>query len=236
MTVMILAWATALWLGIMTSLSPCPLATNIVAISFIGKQFASTRKIFLSGLLYIGGRVASYVAVGVITVAGILSIPAVSHFLQSYMNKILGPLLIVVGMFLLKLITINVPGLGGGDKVKEHAKRGGVWGAGLLGIVFALSFCPISAALFFGSLIPLSVKHESMFLLPVLYGVGTGLPVLVFAALIAFGARFVSKAFDKLTRVELWVRRITGGIIILVGIYYCLKYIFGVNFTGGIGA
>ncbi|MFH1434976.1 MAG: aromatic aminobenezylarsenical efflux permease ArsG family transporter [Pseudomonadota bacterium] len=231
MTAIVLGGLTALWLGILMSISPCPMATNIVAISFIGKQFASTRKIFLSGLLYILGRVASYVAVGVVTVAGILSIPAVSNFLQNYMNKLLGPLLIVVGMFLLELIRIHIPGLGSGEKVKERAQRGGVWGAGLLGIVFALSFCPISAALFFGSLIPLSVKHGSMFSFPVLFGIGTGLPVLVFAGLIAFGARFVGKVFDRLTRVELWVRRITGGIIVVVGIYYCLKYIFGVNFT-----
>jgi cytochrome c biogenesis protein CcdA len=112
--------------------------------------------------------------------------------------------------------------------MQKRFESWGIWGAGLLGVIFALSFCPISAALFFGSLIPLSVKSGSGLMLPALYGLGTGLPVLLFAVLIAFGAQWVGRAFNKLTQLELWIRRVTGGIFILVGIYYCLMYIFNI--------
>ncbi len=144
------------------------------------------------------------------------------------MNKLLGPVLIIVGMVLLELIQLNISGSIVDEKVQAKAQRGGIWGAGLLGVVFALSFCPVSAALFFGSLIPLSIKYKSDFMLPALYGFGTGLPVFIFAVLMAFGARSIGKAFNKLTKFELWIRRGTGIIFILIGIYYCLVYIFDV--------
>jgi len=220
---------SALWLGILTSISPCPLATNIAAISFIGNRLGSTRRVIWSGFLYTAGRMIAYLALGILTVAGIMSIPGVSNFLQQYMSKLLGPLLIIVGIVLLELIHINISGgSSSGGKIQKAAERGGIWGAGLLGLLFALSFCPISAALFFGSLIPLSVRHKSIFMLPSLYGLGTGLPVMVFAILIALSTQAVGKAFNMLTRIERWARRITGIIFIAVGIYYSLVYIFGV--------
>ena len=217
---------TALWLGILTSISPCPLATNIAAISFIGKRVDSPVKVFSAGVLYTLGRTLTYLALGVIIVAGLLSVPAASHFLQTYMNKILGPVLILAGMFLLELLQVSLPGMGSSERLQRGAERHGVWGAGLLGILFALTFCPVSAALFFGSLIPLAVKYESSVVLPSLYGIGTGLPVLLFAVLIAFGVQRVGAAFNRIKQFELWARRITGGVFIGVGIYYCLKFIF----------
>ncbi|MHB9030956.1 MAG: aromatic aminobenezylarsenical efflux permease ArsG family transporter, partial [Candidatus Latescibacterota bacterium] len=117
-------------------------------------------------------------------------------------------------------------GRGIGSGMQERVKAGGVWGAGLLGMVFALSFCPVSAALFFGSLIPLAIRQESRIILPSLYGIGTGLPVLFFAVLLAFSARTVGAAFRVLSRIEIWARRITGIVFILVGVYLMLKYIF----------
>lgn len=220
---------SALWLGILTSINPCPLATNIAAISFIGKQVDSTRRVIWSGFLYTAGRMITYLSLGILTVAGIRSIPGVSNFLQRYMSKLLGPLLIIVGIILLELIQINISGgASSSGKIQKAAERGGIWGAGLLGIIFALSFCPFSAALFFGSLIPLSVRHNSILLLPSLYGLGTGLPVIVFAILIALSTQAVGKAFNILTRVEWWARRITGIIFIVIGMYYSLVYIFGV--------
>lgn len=222
------ASATALWLGILTSISPCPLATNIVAISFIGKNLRKTAQVFLSGLFYALGRVAAYLGLSVFLVGGLLSIPELSMFLQKYMNKILGPLLIIVGMFLLELIRFNVTGMAVSRKMQERAARGGIWGSALLGMLFSLSFCPVSAALFFGSLIPLSVKHQSSIALPSLYGIGSGLPVIVFAVLAAFGIRSVAVAFNKLTKIECWVRRITAIVFILTGIYYSFTYIFGI--------
>lgn len=224
----LLAGATALWLGILTSVSPCPLATNIVAVSFVGKRVGSPTKVAAAGLLYTLGRSLTYLLLGVLLVSSLLSAPYVSHLLQKYMNKLLGPILIVVGMVLLELIRFNLSGRGISENVQKRVETWGIWGALLLGILFALSFCPVSAALFFGSLIPLSVQWESGVLLPSLYGIGTGLPVLVFAMLIALGARSVGKAFDRLVPMELWARRITGGVFIFVGIYFCLVHIFGV--------
>jgi len=221
-----LAALSALWLGILTSISPCPLATNIAAVSFIGRRIGRARTVFLTGLLYTVGRILTYVILGILLVTTVLSVPQVSYLLQKYMNKILGPILIFVGMILLELIHINVLGSGLSEKMQKRAELCGIWGAGLLGIIFALSFCPISAAWFFGSLIPLSVKYESSFLLPALYGLGTGLPVFLFAVLIAFGVQSVGKAFNKLTQIEWWVRRITGVIFVLIGIYFCLTHIF----------
>ncbi|PIV83761.1 MAG: cytochrome C biogenesis protein [Nitrospirae bacterium CG17_big_fil_post_rev_8_21_14_2_50_50_9] len=163
---------------------------------------------------------------GLLLVSSLLSAPILSHWLQKYMNKLLGPILILVGMALLELIQLNVGGAGMALKMQKRIDTSGLWGAGLLGAVFALSFCPVSAALFFGSLIPLSIKYGSGMILPGLYGMGTGLPVLVFAILIAQGARSVSRIFDRITRIEVWARRITGVIFIGVGIYYSLSYIF----------
>jgi cytochrome c biogenesis protein CcdA len=223
-----LAAVGALWLGVLTSISPCPLATNIVAISFIGKRVGQTRQVLLSGLLYTAGRVFAYLALAVVLIAGVLSIPQVSNFLQKYMNKLLGPILILAGMFLLELITVNLRGVSVSEKMKERAERGGMLSACLMGFVFALSFCPISAALFFGSLIPLSIKHGSKVLFPSLYGLGTAVPVVAFAMLVALGAQSLGKAFNKLTQVELWARRATGVVFICVGVYLSLRYIFGI--------
>lgn len=218
--------ALAVWFGILTSISPCPLATNIAAISYIGKKVEHPRLVLMTGLLYTLGRSLAYLVLGMLLVKSLLSAPYISFFLQRYMIKIIGPLLIVVGMFLVGLVNINVTGSGMSEKILNRADRMGIWGAGLLGIVFALSFCPTSAALFFGSLIPLAVKSESGVILPLLYGIGTALPVVVFAVLIAMGACYVGKIFHRITHFELWARRITGVLFIGIGIYFSLKYIF----------
>jgi cytochrome c biogenesis protein CcdA len=172
------------------------------------------------------GRTLAYLALAAIIVASIMSIPDLSFFLQHYMNRFLGPILFVVGIFLLGLIRISLPSRGISTRMQDRVGRYGVWGGAVLGVIFALSFCPVSAALFFGSLIPLSVKHQSSVLLPSLFGVGTALPVILFAFAIGFSTRLVSLAFNKLTIIEKWVRRITGVIFIIVGIYYTLIYIF----------
>jgi len=220
--------ATALWLGILTSISPCPLATNIAAISFVGRRLGSPRDVFWTGVVYTLGRMLTYVALGILLVLSIASVPLVSQLLQKYMNKILGPILILVGMFLLEMLTLRFASPGLSEKTQYRIATWGVWGAGLLGMVFALSFCPVSAALFFGSLLPLAIKYESSVLLPSLYGVATALPVLLFAILVALGAQSLGQAFNKLTRIEWWARRITGAVFVVVGIYYSLAFIFGI--------
>ena len=220
--------ASALWLGILTSVSPCPLATNITAISYVGRRANSPQQVLLAGVLYTLGRSLTYVVLGVLLVSSILSIPYVSNVLQKYMNKLLGPILILVGMFLLELLRINLPGSGIGEGTQRRVETWGIWGSAALGVIFALSFCPVSAALFFGSLVPLAIKDGSVVLLPSLYGVGTGLPVLILAVLIAFGARAAGRAFDTLASIERWARRGTGAIFIIVGVYCSLRYIFGI--------
>ena len=220
--------ASALWLGILTSISPCPLATNIAAISYIGRRVSSTRQVFVTGLLYTLGRTLAYLALAMVLVATALSVPQISLFLQKYMHLLLGPILILVGMFLLGLIQFSMGGSGVSERMQKRVDALGVWGALLLGIVFALSFCPTSAALFFGSLIPLSLSANSSVTLPVIYGIGTAVPVLVFAVLIAVSAQSVGKAFNVLSKIEWWARMITGSIFVLAGIYFALKYIFEV--------
>ncbi len=224
---LLLTAGTALWLGILTSISPCPLATNIAAISYIGRRVERPQLVIWTGLLYTLGRILAYTALGVVLVFGLLSIPRLSFFLQKYMNQILGPVLILAGMFLLELITVR---LGDGwfkTQIQERAGSWGIGGAGILGFVFALSFCPISAALFFGSLIPLAVKMQSEIVLPSLYGLGTSLPVVFFAVLLALGTKSLNRFFIGITQIELWARRITGVLFILIGIYMSLVHIFG---------
>ena len=169
--------ASAFWLGLLTAISPCPLATNIAAISYIGHDVGSPRRVLFTGVAYTVGRTVTYLVIAGILVASILSVPTVSNFLQLYMNKLLGPLLIVVGMFLLNLIRISFTTSCGARSLEERFKAWGVAGAGLLGMLFALSFCPVSAALYFGSLIPLAIQSGSTLAVPSMYGIGTGLPV-----------------------------------------------------------
>jgi cytochrome c-type biogenesis protein len=224
-------WAigTALWLGILTSISPCPLASNIAAISFIGRRGGQTRQVLLSGLLYTIGRTVAYQGLSIVIVAGLLATGDVARFLQRYLNQILGPVLILVGMVLLGLLgfrfSLNLAGQG----VQQRASKGGVLWSLLLGMLFALSFCPVSAGLFFGGLIPLAAASDSHVLLPLLFGVGTALPVIAFAFLIAFGSQYVGRAFHRLTQVERWVRVSTGTALVAAGIYYCLAHIYGIS-------
>ena len=217
----------AVWLGILTSISPCPLTTNIAAISYIGNG-AGPGKTAAYGLAYTAGRMAAYLMLGILMVAGLLSSSSLSNFLQRYMNRILGPALILTGMFLLELLTWKTTGSGLNESVRLRAEKGGVTGAALLGAAFALSFCPVSAALFFGSLIPLSLKYRSSVAYPLLFGAGTALPVLLFAGLVAIGSRSIGQVYDRIRQVEHWGRRATGIVFIFIGIYYSLVYIFEV--------
>lgn len=223
-----LGFATAAWLGILTSISPCPLATNIAAISFIGRRIDNPRSAVATGLLYTLGRTVVYVVLAALLVFSLLSAPGVSHFLQKYMNKLLGPILILVGMVLVGLIQFNFKGSRLGEKVGKRVESWGVWGGLVLGVVFALSFCPATAAVFFGSLVPLAVKWESPLLLPMIYGAGTALPVVVFAILIVVSTRAMGQAFNRITQFERWARHITGVLFIGVGVYFSLVFIFRV--------
>jgi len=226
MTEIFIGFASALWLGILTSISPCPLASNVAAISFLSKKITHPALVFISGLAYTLGRMVSYAVLGWIIISSLLSVPQVAQFLQKYMGKALGPLLIITGFILLEVITIRLPGLSLSQKHHNKLAESGAPGAFLLGFIFALAFCPISAALYFGSLIPLAINSKSGIVLPFIYGIGTGLPVLVFAVAIALGATSLSHWFHKITRLEYYTRKITGVVFILVGLYYTGIYIF----------
>ena len=224
-----LAAGAALWFGILTSISPCPLATNIAAISFIGRKVGRPGYVLSTGLLYTIGRTITYVLLAIVLVKGLSSMPVVSHWLQKYMNRLLGPVLILVAMVLLDLLSFNFSSGGITSWCNKRASGLGLAGALLIGILFALTFCPVSAALFFATLIPLSVKHSSAILLPSIYGAGTALPVLIFALLIATSADLMARVFNRVTQFEFWARRITGVIFLAVGIYFTFAYTLGLG-------
>ena len=225
------AIVTAIWLGILTSISPCPLASNIAALSYLSKNVQSRNAILASGASYTLGRVAAYVSVSAVLIMGLLSIFSLSHFLQTWTNRILGPVLIFLGLVLLEWIRIPIPTMGSSERLERLAK-GGSPGAAALGFVFALSFCPVSAALFFGSLIPLSIDQSSKFLIPALFGVGTAAPVAVFAVMIAFGARSIGKTYERIALFAKWAKRVTGIVFLLAGLYYILTYWLEVSVWG----
>ena len=219
---------SVIWLGILTSISPCPLATNVAATTYIGKQINSGYATVFAAIAYTIGRTLSYIIIALLIITGLISIPGVANFLQMHMNQILGPILLVTGVVILELIPLRLPNLGPGEKTLRKMGDYGLVGGVAMGFVFALSFCPVSAALFFGSVIPLSMKFHSSVFLPFLYGVGTAAPVIGIGFIIAFSTRFAGIFFNKLSVAEQWLRRITGGLFVLVGVYFCLKYIFRV--------
>jgi cytochrome c biogenesis protein CcdA len=218
-----LAVGSALWLGILTSISPCPLSTNIAAVSYVGGRVGSGRAVLLSGVLYTAGRSLVYLVLGSFSVWSLMSMVSVSSFLQGTFPRLLGPILIALGLLLLGVFEFTLPSLGVNDELKKRVDRAGVWGAGILGLTFALAFCPVSAGLFFGGLVPLAVERSSPLILPLVYGVGTALPVIAFAALLAAGARRLGAALDRLQVFEIWARRVTAVVFMVVGVYETLR-------------
>jgi len=218
----------ALWLGILTSISPCPLASNVAAVSFLSNKITHPLFVFISGLAYTFGRMVAYAVVGWVIINSFFSVPQTAQFLQKYMNKALGPLLIVAGFVLLGIINLRLPGVRFSEKCRNKLAKIGTIGSFLLGFIFAFAFCPVSAALFFGSLIPLALNSKTGFLLPFIYGIGTGIPVLIFAVAIAFGVTTFGRWFGRITKIECYARLSTGVIFIIVGAYYIWMYIIPV--------
>lgn len=216
---MILALFSALWLGILTAISPCPLATNIAAISFISKNIDCPYRTVWAGFLYTLGRVLTYVVLGFIVVGGLLAVPSVANFLQHSINKFMDPVLILIGLLLLNVIKLNFNFGVKHEKFQEFAETSSFLGAFLLGIIFALSFCPVSAALFFGSLTSLAVEYNSRLTIPAMYGIGTGLPVVIFAVVIAFSMHKLGEIYNNMVTFETWFRKITGWIFVIGGCY-----------------
>ena len=237
----------ALYLGLLTSISPCPLATNIAAISYIGRKVEDSRLVIHAGLLYTLGRCLLYLALATSLATTAMSIPAVSIFLQQYMHLVLGPIFLLLGMFLVGLITITSGGAMMSEGMQKRVDAMGIWGALLLGILFAISFCPTSAAWFFGLLalvmgseagaitsvlakvgivLPEASLPGGAVILPLIYGIGTAVPVLLVAFLLAYSAKSVGKTYNILSKVEWWARMTTGWIFVLIGVWFSLEYVF----------
>jgi sulfite exporter TauE/SafE len=213
---------TALILGLMTAISPCPLATNISAIGFISRDLSDRNRVFISGLVYTLGRAVSYTAIGVIIFLGAGKFEITKLF-QGWGEKLLGPILILIGLFMLDFIRLRIPGFNMAERM-EKRKNKGYWSALLLGIVFALAFCPYSGVLYFGMLIPITVASPSGLFLPLIFAIATGLPVIIFAWLLAYAVGNVGKAYNRLKAFELWFRRAIAVLFIGVGIYYVVIF------------
>jgi len=239
----------ALYLGVLTSISPCPLATNIAAISYVARKVGDSRSVLGAGVLYTLGRCLLYLALAVLLTSTAMSIPMVSLFLQKYMHLVLAPVFLLLGLFLTGLVSTGLGGTALSDGMQKRVDAMGVWGALLLGVLFAVSFCPTSAAWFFGLValmmgseagaitalltrIGISLPEASLpggaIILPLVYGVGTAVPVLLVAFLLAYSAQSVGKAYNTLARIEWWARQTTGWLFVALGVFFALKYVFEV--------
>ena len=219
------AFGGVLLLGLQTSISPCPLVTNIAAISYITRSVSKTRDVLFSGLLYTLGRTIAYVLLAMLILSAISwSGEAITLFLQTKIHGYLGPVLIVIGMMLLGMISFNTGGVRG-EKMQKFADRFGLWSALPIGAIFALAFCPTSAATFFAT-ITLSSQFQSNVLFPTVFGIGTAVPVLIFAGIIALNAQLLGKAFSVMSRIDWWMRIITGTLFIAVGVWFSLRYVY----------
>jgi cytochrome c biogenesis protein CcdA len=223
---MLLAMGGAFWLGLITSVSPCPMATNVAAIGYLARNSHSRTLQLLAGLLYALGRAVAYTLIGALITCGLLAAPVLSNFLQKHLGQLMGPLLVLAGMVLLGMLP-GLPSFGGSGKLAKRIADFGLIGSGVLGFLFALAFCPVSAALFFGSLLPLAVKQGSGLLLPALFGIGSALPVLVFGVLLSLARHKASKAFGRLQQLDRWILPTTGWILVIVGLVLIVRQWFG---------
>jgi cytochrome c-type biogenesis protein len=237
----------ALYLGLLTSISPCPLATNIAAISYVGRKVGDTRWVMAAGLLYTLGRCLLYLTLAVVIAKTAMSIPATALFLQKYGSMVLGPVFLLLGMLLVGLVVVSGGGATMTEGMQKRIDAMGIWGALLLGVLFAVAFCPTSAVWFFGLValllgseaeavtgnlanIGISLPKASLpgatVALPLIYGIGTAVPVLLVAFLLAYSAKSVGKAFNVMSKVEWWARQITGWLFILAGVWFSLRFAF----------
>lgn len=217
---------TALLLGLITAIAPCPMATNIAAVAYISRRVTDRKYAVITGSLYTLGRMFSYTLLGILIITVGLEIPWLSSIIQDVGEKVLGPLLIVVGVLMLFIERLSF-GTGGGRLASLGGKVAdwGMIGGFLLGVIFALAFCPYSAVLFFGALIPVALKSTGGVALPAVFAFGTGLPVLIFGTLLSLGVAGVATWLNAITRVERIIRIIVALIFIAVGIYYVLLWI-----------
>jgi cytochrome c-type biogenesis protein len=214
---------TAFLLGLMTAISPCPLATNITALAFISKDVENKRRVFLNGLYYTLGRAITYTGIGTVLFLGASKFH-ISRAIQANGEKWIGPFLVVIGILMLDFI--KLPGSSGNmmQKFAEKVKLGNGWGALLLGLLFALAFCPYSGVLYFGMLIPMVLaKPAGLVLLPA-FAIATALPVILLAYFIAFSIGGIGNVYNSIKKFEVWFRRIVAILFILTGFYFVWIY------------
>lgn len=219
---------TAFLLGLLTAVAPCPLATNIAAIGFIGKDIESRSRIFYKGLLYTLGRVIAYTLLGIILIMIFKegsSLFGIQKFIGKYGELILGPALLLIGLFMLFGNKLKLPSFGFKGNGEGLARKGR-WGAFLLGVLFAMAFCPTSGVFYFGMLIPMSATTAAGYLLPILFAVATALPVLIVAWILAFSVQHIGSFYGKMQTVQKWLNRIVGGLFSIIGVYYCVMMYF----------
>lgn len=215
-------WLSALVLGLMTAISPCPLATNITAIGFISKDIENRNHVFLNGLFYTLGRAITYTGIALIIYLGADQFKF-SGFFQQYGEKFLGPILLLIGLLMLDIIRINFPGFRKLTTRMEHKKSWNFIDAALLGIIFALAFCPYSGVLYFGMLVPLTVASPSGLYLPVIFALATGIPVIIFAWVLAYTVSGIGHVYKKIKTFEVWFRRFIAFVFIIIGVYYIIR-------------
>lgn len=216
---------SAFILGLMTAISPCPLATNVSAIGFIGKDIENRNRVFYNGLIYTAGRAVSYTLLAAVVLLGADQL-ALSGWFQQYGEKILGPLLIIIGLFMLGVLNLNLPGIGNFAQHYQEKGISSLWEVLLIGVLFALAFCPYSGVLYFGMLMPMTVSSSSGLLLPLIFAIATGIPVIIFAWLIAYTVAGVGKLYNSVKIFEKWFRRVVAALFIGIGIYYVIVIYF----------
>ncbi len=214
------SFLTAAVLGLMTAISPCPLATNISAIGYISRDLDDRRRVFLNGLVYTLGRAVTYVGIALIIFLGASQVD-ISGWFQRCGEKILGPVLIIIGLFMLDFIGLKLPGSLSSlaEKIGDKGRKSYL-NTLLLGILFAMAFCPYSGVLYFAMLIPVTVASAGGLYLPLVFAVATGIPVIVFAWLLAYAVGNVGKVYRRLKVFELWFRRVVAVLFIGTGIWY----------------
>lgn len=210
---------SAFLLGLMTAISPCPLATNITAIGFISKDLTDKKRVFYNGLIYTLGRAISYTLIGLVFFFGASQLE-LSGVFQEWGEKLIGPILIIIGLFMLGVIKLRIPGVGSLTEMMEKRENKSFWSVLLLGIVFALAFCPYSGVLYFGMLIPMTITDPSGLYLPAVFAFATGIPVIIFSWLIAFSFGSLGLVYNKIKTFEKWFRKIIAAVFIVVGAYY----------------
>lgn len=219
---------TAFLLGLLTAISPCPLATNIAAVGFIGRNIENRKRVFINGLLYTLGRVLSYTLLGVVLIMILRegsSMFGIQKAIGTWGELLIGPMLLIIGMFMLFGDKLNLPKFGFNGNAEGLARKGGA-GALLIGVLFALAFCPTSGVFYFGMLIPMSATATAGYLLPAVFAIATAIPVLIVAWILAFSVQQMSNFYGRIKTVQKWLNLIVGILFIVIGIYYCFVMFF----------